>query len=152
MVRFSRSRRSRRYGRRRGYGRKRQFAGRVRRVVRNSMAEKKRLSLSTLGTPLEVDWTGRRFYLSEIAQGANEGERIGRIVSPHSFTARFALHNQETNDLKQSAWTAYLVQDMQTVGDAHAAVSEITSSTSTIDAPMGLINVHNKGRFKILKR
>jgi len=126
------------------------FAARVRNVVRNGLAERKRNTLTESAS--EVDWDGRRIYLDEIKQGTDEGQRIGRIVTPHSFVGKFMLKNTGTASTNRYTWTAYLVQDKQTVGDAHAAVSEITSNVGTALAPMGLLNIHNKGRFTIFRR
>lgn len=149
-------RRSKSFGRKTGWTRRRSksagsgFAARVRSVVRNGLAERKRNTLTE--TASEVDWTGRRIFLDEIAQGADEGQRIGRIVTPHSFVAKFKIINSQAASATNVAWTCYLVQDKQTVGDSHAAVSEITSNNGTVLAPMGLLNIHNKGRFTIFRR
>lgn len=153
---MAKGKRSASFGRKTGWTRRRSkssgsgFAARVRSVVRNGLAERKRNTLTE--TASEVDWTGRRIYLDEIAQGADEGQRIGRIVTPHSFIAKFKIYNSQAASATNAAWTAYLVQDKQTVGDSHAAVSEITSNNGTVLAPMGLLNIHNKGRFTIFRR
>lgn len=122
-------------------------------VVRivNGISEKKRLLVSV--TAGEFDYDGRREYLTTIAQGSNEGERIGRMVKPVAFVARLKIYQPTVNgQANNSAWTIFLVQDTQQVGDTPAAVSEIISDVGTVRAPMGLININNKGRFKILKR
>lgn len=143
----------RNYGRRKSFRRRRggrRFGTRVRRVVRG-FAERKRY-LMTWATE-EFDYDGHRKYLSLIAQGANEGERIGRMVTPHSFNARIQLTNIMTASAANVAtWTALLVLDKQQVGDTPAAVSEILSNMGSTSAPMSMINVANKGRFKIIRR
>jgi len=128
----------------------RKFANKVRQVVRDNVAEKKRTHVTW--TNAEVDWNGHRQYLDAMAQGTNEGERIGRMVTPHSFVGRFELLNSAASSAYRQVWTAFLVQDLQTVGDTHAAVSEIISGVGTAGAPMGLVNLANKGRFKIIRR
>jgi len=146
--------RRRRFGsrrpKRRRFARKRSsFKRRVTRTIR-SVAEKKRYNISLLNN--EFDWNGRREYLDAIAQGTDEGQRIGRIVTPHAVTARLELLNSRAEATQRATWTVFLVQDYQTVGDAHASVAEIISDIGTTTAPMGLINVNNKGRFKIIRR
>jgi len=125
------------------------FRSRVVRAVR-SFAERKRITLTA--TAAEFDNTGHRVYLDQIAQGSGEGERVGRMITPYSLTAKVKIYNVGTTSSAPAAWSVFLVQDMQTVGDAHASVSEILSENGTALAPMGLMNVANKGRFKILRR
>jgi len=126
------------------------FTSRVRRTVRQ-IAEHKRHLMTW--TTQEADYNGHRKYLDEIPQGSGEGERIGRMVTPQSFVARLELRNTETSGAATSyCWTAFLVQDLQTVGDGHAAVSEILSDIGGSTAPFGLVNIANKGRFKICRR
>jgi len=123
--------------------------------VLRGVAEKKRclIDIDDAGSAREVDFSGHRFYLDTIAQGAGEGERVGRIVTPSSFVAKVKIFNIATSSTHNNvAWTAFLVQDTQCVGDSHAAVSEIISNVGTPLAPMGLINAANKGRFRMLKR
>lgn len=131
------------------FGKKRSFSRRVRRVVR-AYAEKKRINYSLANN--EFDWDGLRVILDRIPQGPGEGERIGRIVQPYAVTARLEILSSREEPSQRTSWTIFLVQDLQQVGDAHAAVSEIISDIGTATAPMGLINVNNKGRFKILRR
>jgi len=126
------------------------FAKRVRRVILNSVAEKKRVLHTERSA--EVDWTGRRMNLSLIAQGTGEDQRIGRMVTPHSITCRATLRNTDAVATDRYGYQVLLVQDLQTVGDTPAAVSEILSDVGTAYAHIGLMNVNNKGRFKILKR
>lgn len=128
----------------------RKFASKVRTVVREQVAEKKRVYHEWLNA--EFDWNGHRQYLDTIPQGSGEGERIGRVVTPHSFSGRFELVNSSNTYVYRATWTAFLVQDLQTVGDAHATVAEILSNVGTQLAPMGHINIANKGRFKIIRR
>jgi len=140
------------YGRRKKFGVRRparRFGARVQRVVRN-FAERKRVLMTW--SDQEFDWDGHRKYLDEIAQGAGEDQRIGRMVTPHSFNARLELTNTEATQTDSHTWTAFLVQDLQVVGDAHATVTEIINGIGTPRAPMGIMNVNNKGRFKILRR
>lgn len=137
-------RRSRRFARRR------RFVGRVRRAVRNSIAEKKRVNYSLNNN--EFDWDGLRVILDRIPQSTDEGGRVGRIVTPHAVAARLELINGVSSTAARSTWTVFLVQDLQQVGDTHATVAEIISDIGTDTAPMGLINVNNKGRFKIHRR
>lgn len=100
----------------------------------------------------EFDWDGRREILDRIAQGSDEGQRIGRQITPHSVVARLEIVTATGSSTSRATWTMFLVQDLQQVGDAHASVSEIISDIGTQNAPMGLINVNNKGRFKIHRR
>jgi len=126
------------------------FRARVVRTIR-SVAEKKRIFITTTGS--EADYDGHRIYLDAIPQGSGEGERVGRMVTPHALTAKVKIYTTSTSGSSTNiAWTAFIVQDLQTVGDAHANVSEILSGIGTTTAPMGLMNANNKGRFKILRR
>lgn len=128
----------------------RKFASKVRTVVREQVAEKKRSYHEWNNA--EFDWNGHRQYLDTIPQGSGEGERIGRVVTPYSFSGRFELLNASGDTNRRATWTAFLVQDLQTVGDAHATVAEILSNVGSSLAPMGHINIANKGRFKIIRR
>lgn len=100
----------------------------------------------------EFDWSGRREILDRVAQGVGEGQRVGRVITPHSVVARLEILTTQSASTNRETWTMFLVQDLQQVGDAHAQVSEILSDIGTQNAPMGLINVNNKGRFKIYRR
>jgi len=100
----------------------------------------------------EFDWSGRREILDRIAQGVGEGQRIGRVITPHSVVARLEIINSLGASTARETWTMFLVQDLQQVGDAHAQVSEMLSDIGTQNAPMGLVNINNKGRFKIHRR
>jgi len=100
----------------------------------------------------EITHGAYRVFLTGIAQGPGEGERIGRMIRVHGLTYHGEWRCASGSDTARSVCTMMLVQDTQTVGDAHAAVSEILSSQGTTQAPFGLININNKGRFKILFR
>jgi len=126
------------------------FAKRVKRVILNNVAEKKRVLHTERSA--EVDWSGRRMNLSLIAQGAGEDQRIGRMVTPHSIVCKATLRNTDAVNTDRYGYQVLLVQDLQTVGDTPASVSEIISDVGTAYAHIGLLNVNNKGRFKILKR
>jgi len=126
------------------------FVKRVKRVVLNNIAEKKRV-LHTVRSG-EVDWSGRRVDLTLIAQGTGEDQRIGRMVTPHSIVCKATLRNTDATSIDRYGYQILLVQDLQTVGDDPADVSEIISDVNTSYAHIGLLNVNNKGRFKILKR
>lgn len=115
-----------------------------------SYAEKKR-SLHNIVNE-EITHGGYRVYLTNVAQGTGEGDRIGRMIRVHGITYNFEWREATGVADARSVCTMLLVQDTQTVGDAHAAVSEILSEQGTANAPFGLVQIHNKGRFKILMR
>lgn len=147
-TRRSRSTRYKKRRFRRGSTR-RTFGRRVQRVVR-SYAEKKRVTFSLLNN--EFDQDGFRSILDRVAQGTGEDQRIGRTIQPWAITARLELINNVSPSANRETWTVFLVQDYQQVGDLHAQISEIISDVGTAAAPMGLLNIANKGRFKILRR
>lgn len=114
------------------------------------MAEKKRFTQQVLNE--EITDGGYRQFLCSIAGGAAEGQRIGRMIRVNGLVVKGVLRGTSTTATTASYVTMVLVRDTQTVGDAHAAISEIQGDTGTALAPFGLMNVANKGRFKILKR
>jgi len=121
--------------------------------VRNaliSVAEKKRNLHNIINE--EITHGGYRLYLTAIAQGAGEDQRVGRMVRVHGVTYNFEWRESTGIADARSVCTWMLVQDTQTVGDSHAAISEILSEQGTTNAPLGLVQIHNKGRFKILLR
>lgn len=134
---------------RRVFKRKTNFRNKVRGAIL-SLAEKKRGLHNILNE--EITHGGYRVFLTNIDQGAGEGNRIGRMIRVHAVVGNGEWREATGVADARSVCTMMLVQDTQTVGDAHAAISEIISEQGTTNAPFGLINVNNKGRFKILMR
>lgn len=115
-------------------------------------AEKKSCAVGPWATE-EVDYTGHRHSMCLIAQGSGEDQRIGRMITPHSFTAKIQLTNIATaSSANVVTWTAVIIRDNQQVGDAIPALSDVFNSMGTTSAPMSLIQAGNKGRFSILRR
>jgi len=127
------------------------FARAVKSVVMNKVLEKK--FAYQIYTSQEMDWDGHRHYLTSVAQGAGDTERVGRHITPSYLTARLWIRaTSSTVATSRCAWSVLLVRDTQQVGDNYAAATEILTDIGTANAPMGLIKDANRGRFKILRR
>jgi len=127
------------------------FARAVKSVVLNKVMEKK--FTYQIYTNQEMDYDGHRHYLTQIAQGTGDQERVGRHITPNYLTAKLWIRaTAATTATSRSSWSVLLVQDKQQVGDAYAAATEIITDIGTANAPMGLIKDANRGRFKILRR
>jgi len=127
------------------------FARAVKSVVLNKVMEKK--FTYQIYTNQEMDYDGHRHYLTQIAQGTSDQERVGRHITPNYLTAKLWIRaTAATTATSRSSWSVLLVQDKQQVGDAYAAATEIITDIGTANAPMGLIKDANRGRFKILRR
>lgn len=127
------------------------FARAVKSVVMNKVMEKK--FSYQIYTNQEMDWDGHRHYLTQVAQGSGDQERVGRHITPSYLTARLWLRaTSSSTGVARCAWSVLLVRDTQQVGDAYAAATEIITDIGTANAPMGLIKDANRGRFKILRR
>lgn len=129
------------------------FARAVKRIVHEKVLEKK--FAYQIYSDQEMDWSGHRHYLTEIAGGTGENDRIGRHITPQYLAGRVTLQNQITSGGTVSArvgWSILLVHDKQQVGDNYPAVSEVITDTGTEVAPCGMLNSANRGRFKILRR
>jgi len=127
------------------------FARAVKSVVLNKVMEKK--FTYQIYTNQEMDYDGHRHYLTQIAQGTSDQERVGRHITPNYLTAKLWIRAMSgSTSTARAAWSVLLVQDKQQVGDAYAAATEIITDIGTANAPMGLIKDANRGRFKILRR
>jgi len=100
----------------------------------------------------EITHGAYRVFLTNIAQGSGEGERVGRMIRVHSVVYNGEWRAATGAADARSVCTMMLVQDTQTVADTHAAVSDIISEQGTSNAPFGMLNLGNKGRFRILMR
>lgn len=127
------------------------FARAVKKIVHDRVLEKK--FAYQVYTNQEMDYDGHRHYLTQVAAGTGENDRIGRHITPQYLTARLWLRaTSSSTGTARAAWSVLLVQDKQQVGDAYAAATEIITDIGTANAPMGLIKDANRGRFKILRR
>lgn len=127
------------------------FAKAVKSVVVNKVLEKK--FAYQIYTDQEMDYDGHRHYLTQVAQGAGDQQRVGRHITPNYITARLWIRaTNATNSTARCAWSVLLIRDLQQVGDAYAAATEVITDIGTAVAPMGLIKDANRGRFKILRR
>lgn len=143
--------RSNKYRSRSGFKSQGSFAKRVKAVVLNRVAEKKHITQTY--TNQEFDWDGHRHYLTEIAAGTGESGRVGRHVTPSYVSGRvfLELSSGATTSIRE-AWSILLVRDKQQVGDNYPTAGEIIALVGTQNAPMGLLNAANKGRFELLRR
>jgi len=127
------------------------FARAVKKVIMDKVLEKK-FSYQIYSSQ-EMDWDGHRHYLTQVAQGDSENERIGRHITPDYLAAKLYIRTVQTNSTTaRRPWSVLLIQDKQQVGDSYATVTEILTDIGTENAPMGLIKDANRGRFKVLRR
>jgi len=127
------------------------FARAVKKVVMDKILEKK-FSYQIYSSQ-EMDWDAHRHYLTQVAQGDGENERIGRHITPDYLVAKLYLRSTTgTIGTASRAWSVLLIQDKQQVGDSYATATEILTDIGTENAPMGLIKDANRGRFKVLRR
>lgn len=136
------------YKRKRKFVRKpRSFARKVKSVI-NSYAEKKRQN--TTWAADECDNTGRMHVMTNIAVGSTLSDRIGRQIRPQSIVYNFFVQNNAQNT--SHVFTMLIFCDKQQVGDNTPLPGEVIANVGTAGAPCGLLNVNNKGRFKVLRR
>jgi len=128
------------------------FAKAVKSVVMNKVLEKK--FSYQIYTNQEMDWDGHRHYLTQVANGSGDNERVGRHITPSYLSGRILIQAQGVTSavIYRNAWSLLLIQDKQQVGDNYATATEILTDIGTKAAPMGLIKDSNRGRFKILRR
>lgn len=144
---FSKKRKNFRKGNKRT---SRGFSNKVRSVIRG-FAERKEIT-QDYSTPAEVDWTGRLHACHEIKQGDSTQERTGTEIQAHSVAWNITARNDGSPGAQSI--TVMLVRDMQQVKSTHPAISDILnpSTVGTLAAPNSLLNIHSRGRFKVLYR
>lgn len=119
------------------------FVSKVKSIVRNQVLERKRI---TQGTAAVITNTGTiKYSLHNIAQGDDEDERIGNVITATGFSYKGTLYNNgsATNG---TMVRIILFQDYQQVSDIEPDYDDVFQS-NTIDSEL---NLTNKGRFKIL--
>lgn len=144
---FKRTYRKRRYRRR--YRKGANLAKTISRVM-SGKAEKK--INETLYANAECDWAGRMHTYNTIAGGTAYNQRVGRAVKPYGIGYNFTIANSNQN--LPHTWSLIWFRDTQQVGDTNPTPSQLLNSSAvgTVQAPNSMLNINNRGRFKVIKR
>ncbi len=101
----------------------------------------------TFDVTAEVPATGGQLNL--VPEGTNQDERVGRKITIHSIQIRGSvILDPAAGVIGTGIAYLYLVQDTQCNGAAAAVTDVVTSSNLNL----GMINMANSSRFRILKR
>lgn len=127
------------------------FARAVKKIVHEKILEKK--FAYQVYNNQEMDYDGHRHYLSLVAAGTGENDRVGRHITPSYVSGKLAIYlSAASASTTRHTWSLLLVHDKQQVGDNWPSASDILTDIGTTVAPQGLMNAANRGRFKILRR